>query len=91
MGAVPLQSERLPRRLHLRAMLRDGHELFIGSQSLRHVELEGRREVGIIVRNRSVVTAFREVFDRDWAATESGKSEIAASRAEDERPALVGA
>ena len=38
-----------PMRLHVRAIIRDGSEAFIGSQSLRKLELEGRREVGIIV------------------------------------------
>ena len=36
-------------RLHLRAMLRDGEDVFVGSQSLRALELDKRREVGIIV------------------------------------------
>ena len=35
----------------MRAIIRDGAEAFIGSQSLRKLELEGRREVGIIVKN----------------------------------------
>src|SRR5262245_3282762 len=38
-------------RLHLRAILRDGIELFVGSQGLRTIELDRRREVGILVRD----------------------------------------
>jgi hypothetical protein len=33
-------------RLHVRAMARDGDAAFVGSQSLRALELDGRREVG---------------------------------------------
>ncbi len=56
-------------RLHLRAMLRDGQEVFVGSQSLRSLELDKRREVGIIVKNRGVAKRFRYVFEQDWAKT----------------------
>src|SRR5579863_3269584 len=35
-------------RLHTRSMIRDGKKAFIGSQSLREVELGSRREVGVI-------------------------------------------
>jgi cardiolipin synthase len=60
-------------RLHLRAMLRDGEDVFVGSQSLRALELDKRREVGIIVRDRKVAKRFREVFEEDWANTSVGK------------------
>jgi cardiolipin synthase len=53
-------------RLHVRAILRDDRELFIGSQSLRTVELDHRREVGLIVRAPGMIRAFRTVFHRDW-------------------------
>ena len=38
--------------LHVRAIIRDGSRAFIGSQSLRKLELEKRREVGVIVDDR---------------------------------------
>ena len=45
-----LRAEVLPNmRLHVRAMLRDQLELFVGSQGLRGIELDRRREVGILV------------------------------------------
>jgi len=53
-------------RLHVRAILRDGRDAFIGSQSLRKLELEGRREVGIIVTNGGVVRKLQAVFEDDW-------------------------
>lgn len=60
-------------RLHVRAMVRDGETAFVGSQSLRALELDARREVGLIVRDRGVVRLMLEVFDEDWAKTRPGE------------------
>lgn len=59
-------------RLHVRAIIRDGREAFIGSQSLRRLELEGRREVGIIIKNAPIVRKIQAVFETDWEK-KSGK------------------
>jgi cardiolipin synthase len=65
-----LKDDRMPGlRLHLRAMLRDGQDLFLGSMSLRTLELDKRREVGIVVKDRAVAKRFREIFEKDWAKT----------------------
>jgi len=61
-------------RLHVRAIVRDGRDAFVGSQSLRKLELEGRREVGIIVTNAGVVRKLQSVFETDW---ESAKKRVA--------------
>jgi len=53
-------------RLHVRAIVRDGKEAFIGSQSLRRLELEDRREVGIIIKNGAIVRRIQAVFETDW-------------------------
>lgn len=53
-------------RLHVRAMIRDGSSAFVGSQSLRRLELDGRREVGILINQTSVVKQMLEVFEDDW-------------------------
>jgi cardiolipin synthase A/B len=53
-------------RLHARAILRDGSSAFLGSQSLRNLELEVRREVGIIFRDKQVVKKMISIFDSDW-------------------------
>ena len=53
-------------RLHVRAIVRDGRDAFVGSQSLRKLELDGRREVGIIVRNPQVVGRLMATFKADW-------------------------
>jgi cardiolipin synthase len=69
-----LKDDRMPGlRLHLRAMLRDGQELFLGSMSLRGIELDKRREVGIIVKDRATAKQFRDIFEEDWAQTECAK------------------
>ena len=72
--AEGLKAEKMPgMRLHLRAMLRDGQEMFLGSMSLRGIELDKRREVGVIVKERAAAKQFREIFEEDWAKTDSGK------------------
>jgi phosphatidylserine/phosphatidylglycerophosphate/cardiolipin synthase-like enzyme len=55
-------------RLHVRAIVRDGKDAFVGSQSLRRLELDGRREVGIIVTNSGIVRRIMSVFAADWRA-----------------------
>ena len=68
-----LKGEKLGRRLHVRAIIRDGSRAFVGSQSLRKLELEKRREVGVIVDDPKIVRQMTTVFEEDWAATEGGK------------------
>ena len=60
-------------RLHVRAMVRDGADAFIGSQSLRKLELDGRREVGVIVNDTQIAKQIQDVFEGDWRRT-GGKS-----------------
>jgi cardiolipin synthase A/B len=55
------------RRLHARAMVADGKRAFIGSQSLKGLELDKRREVGLIIRDRAIVRQMESVFAEDWA------------------------
>lgn len=57
-------------RLHTRTIIRDRSEAFIGSQSLRQVELDSRREAGIIVRNPRVVGRLVKIFEEDWAGAQ---------------------
>jgi len=69
--------EKYPgKRLHVRAMIRDGQRAFVGSQSLRKLELEKRREIGIVVTDENVVREMRDVFFADWAQTASGRKEL---------------
>jgi phosphatidylserine/phosphatidylglycerophosphate/cardiolipin synthase-like enzyme len=55
-----------PLRLHARAIVRDGKSVFIGSQSLRRLELDLRRELGILIRDQTVAAAVTKVFEEDW-------------------------
>jgi phosphatidylserine/phosphatidylglycerophosphate/cardiolipin synthase-like enzyme len=54
-------------RLHVRVIIRDNTSAFVGSQSLRKVELESRREVGLLVNNPTVTRKLMQVFEADWA------------------------
>lgn len=64
-----LKGEKLLKmRLHTRTMIRDGGQVFVGSQSLRQAELDSRREVGIIFHDMKVVNAIAKTFEADWAA-----------------------
>lgn len=56
-------------RLHTRTIIRDGRQAFVGSQSLRQPELDQRREIGIVLREASVVKTLIATFEQDWAAT----------------------
>ena len=53
-------------RLHTRVILRDGLSAFVGSQSLRKLELDSRREAGVIFRDSKVVGTMRRIFEKDW-------------------------
>jgi hypothetical protein len=47
----------------------------VGSQSMRTVELDARREVGLITKDAKVVKRLLDVFESDWAKTEMGEKE----------------
>ena len=53
-------------RLHARAMVCDGTKVFVGSQSLRRMELDQRREVGLIVSDAKIAKQILDIFDADW-------------------------
>ena len=57
------------RRLHVRAIIRDGTHAFVGSQSLSSLELDDRREIGLIVKDKTVVHGMHTVFEADWVLT----------------------
>ena len=55
-------------RLHVRAIVRDRKTAFVGSQSLRKLELDKRREVGLITKDRRAVAQIARTFEGDWKA-----------------------
>ena len=69
-GRSDLRAAKLTRmRLHTRTILRDGHQVFVGSQSLRPPELDSRREAGLIVRDTKIVKKLLATFESDWENT----------------------
>jgi phosphatidylserine/phosphatidylglycerophosphate/cardiolipin synthase-like enzyme len=87
-GRTTVKAQKFPgKRLHARAMVRDGTRAFVGSQSLRALELDRRRELGLFVHETPVVKRIAAVFEQDWAAIETGrKTADAAKAAEPARP-----
>jgi cardiolipin synthase len=57
-------------RLHTRSIVRDGTSAFVGSQSLRSIELDARREVGIMFRDAKAVACLARTFEEDWSEGE---------------------
>jgi len=65
--------------LHTRTILRDRQDAFLGSQSLRQLELDARREIGVIFRNRNITSTLLRTFEEDWAASEPSQKELTAT------------
>jgi len=73
----PIAARKMqPLRLHTRTMIRDGKLAFVGSQSLRAIELDMRREVGVIFRDAKSVSQMVKTFHDDWLATEQNKEAL---------------
>ena len=73
---VKLEVHKLQKiRLHTRTMVRDSHLAFIGSQSLREVELNARREVGVIFREPKIISRIVKIFREDWVAVAKPREE----------------
>lgn len=71
------ECELVGMRLHVRAIVRDGTQAFVGSQSLRTIELDKRREAGLIIINPAVARKILQVFEADWADSTSAKGDKA--------------
>jgi cardiolipin synthase len=76
-----IKAVKLPKlKLHAQAIVRDGRQLFLGSQSLRKAELDDRREVGLITRDPKVVRQVLAVLEEDWSAGLSIKEQPAVKK-----------
>jgi len=75
---------RSPIRLHTRTIVRDGSWAFVGSQSLRTLELDARREVGLLFHDQQAVAKLARTFEEDW---EGGAQRVAAQAVPDEERA----
>jgi cardiolipin synthase A/B len=62
-------------RLHTRVIVRDRTHAFIGSQSLRTVELDRRREVGMIFEDSAIISSLAKTFLDDWESAKLMKTE----------------
>jgi phosphatidylserine/phosphatidylglycerophosphate/cardiolipin synthase-like enzyme len=68
-GHAPFSVQKLSgTRLHTRTIIRDRHQAFVGSQSLRTAELDARREVGLIIDDAKLVAKLVGIFETDWAS-----------------------
>ena len=67
-----LEVRKLARyKLHAKCIVVDGNRFFLGSQNLRAVSLDQRRELGIIIEDHAIAGRIERVFSEDWAnATE---------------------
>jgi hypothetical protein len=67
-------------RLHTRSIIRDRSEAFIGSQSLRKIELDKRRELGVIIRGSKALKKLVDTFDADWSSKELSENPEATAK-----------
>lgn len=85
--AAGLNARRLEEiRLHTRTIVRDRKDAFVGSQSLRKLELDSRREVGLIVKERGVISKLVETFEKDWGASEGREEKTKVPAQEKQKP-----
>jgi phosphatidylserine/phosphatidylglycerophosphate/cardiolipin synthase-like enzyme len=62
--------------LHARVIVRDGEDVFLGSQSLRRLELDARREVGILVNGAKIASQVVKVFEDDWESSKEAAAPV---------------
>jgi phosphatidylserine/phosphatidylglycerophosphate/cardiolipin synthase-like enzyme len=60
-----------PLRLHARTIVRDRKDAFLGSQSLRQVELDRRREVGVLIQDEDLASQIAKIFEKDWESAKT--------------------
>jgi cardiolipin synthase len=75
-------------RLHTRTIIRDRVSAFVGSQSLRQLELDARREIGLIIRDANAVKQLVRTFEEDWSSSAAEQMEDQKRKAE-MKPARV--
>jgi hypothetical protein len=80
-GIAVVKSPRL--RLHVRAIVRDRKAVFVGSQSLRRPQIDGRREIGIIAPHAKIAVIVAQVFESDWVDAQPKVSAKQVKEAED--------
>ncbi|HEY7546249.1 MAG TPA: phospholipase D-like domain-containing protein [Blastocatellia bacterium] len=61
-------------KLHAKCVVVDGARFFVGSQNLRKMSLDRRRELGIIIEDPVMARRIERVFDEDWTSATEPKS-----------------
>jgi cardiolipin synthase len=72
-----LPTRTLSRRLHARAIFRDRKSVFLGSQSLRRLEMDARREIGVILHDAKIARQMVEIFEEDWRCSLPSQASVA--------------
>jgi cardiolipin synthase len=68
-----IATKKLNIRLHTRTTICDGKAAFLGSQSLREMELDSRREIGVIFQDTATIARMKEIYEEDWERKESAE------------------
>jgi len=66
-------------KLHAKCAIVDSSLFYIGSQNLREVSLDARREVGIIIQDDPMARKIERIFDEDWINATEGAAGLEAS------------
>lgn len=64
-------------KLHAKCIVVDTLRFFIGSQNLRGVSIDRRREVGIIVEDDPIARKIERIFEEDWATADAVTRQVA--------------
>jgi phosphatidylserine/phosphatidylglycerophosphate/cardiolipin synthase-like enzyme len=90
-AGTDIPAQRLSKmRLHVRAIVRDRAAVFIGSQSLRRLELDKRRELGLIARDLRAARQVADIFEADWAKSAPAPSKEKEAAAVAQEAAAAG-
>jgi cardiolipin synthase A/B len=81
-----IEGHKLFMRLHTRMLIRDGEDVFLGSQSLRIAELDARREVGLIFHDPKIAARLVQIFEDDWRESQNRKAKSEDRGAPDHLP-----
>ncbi|HLZ08682.1 MAG TPA: phospholipase D-like domain-containing protein, partial [Chloroflexota bacterium] len=58
--------------VHAKDIVVDRREAFVGSENISSQSLDSNREVGLLVRDQSVVDRLESTFEKDWQAGSRG-------------------
>jgi phosphatidylserine/phosphatidylglycerophosphate/cardiolipin synthase-like enzyme len=65
--ATGVKAAKLYMRLHAQIIICDAKKMFLGSQSLRTLELDARRETGILTDDPELIQPVLDTFEADWS------------------------